>query len=176
MLKKLDIKVVLLVVVTLLVVIISYIFNSKQEIQDTKKMIVTNYSNFYTVDSCLYRFSTYLAEKNNENIWLILSDNYKKNNNINKDNILNIFENIDLDSTFVSKKMYYENISDSVTKYYVYGYIQKNQILDDDYIEKIEKRDIYYIVYIDNYNQTFSVEPYDGEIFNQNLDGENYEG
>ena len=66
MLKKLDIKIVLLVIVTAVVVIVSYIFNSKEKLEESEKYIVTNYSNFYTVDSCLYRFSTYLSEKNIE--------------------------------------------------------------------------------------------------------------
>lgn len=176
MLKKLDIKIVLLVIVTAVVVIVSYIFNSKEKLEESEKYIVTNYSNFYTVDSCLYRFSTYLSEKNIENLWLVLSDNYKENNNINKENVLTIFDEIDEDSTFVSRKMYYENINDNITKYYVYGLIQKNLIYDDAYTEKIEGKDAYYIVYIDSNNKTFSIEPYSGEIFIGDQDGGNNEG
>ena len=105
---------------------------------------------------------------------LVLNDNYKEENNITQENVLNFFENIHEGSTFVSKKMYYQNISDNITKYYVYGQVKANQIYDDADMIEIPYTDMYFIVYIDTVNKTFSVEPYSNEMF-LNLDGDTNE-
>ena len=61
--------------------------------------------------------------------------------------------------------MYYEQLNSGITKYYVYGEIQKNQIFDEGIDESIKGEDAYFIVYIDWENEIFSIQPYDGEIF-----------
>jgi len=96
---------------------------------------------------------------------LLIDENYKKKNNITEDNILDKFVNVEQDSTFKSNKMYYEEMKSGITKYYVYGQIQKNQIFDEDTEINIKGVDSYFIIYIDIENEIFSVEPYDGEIF-----------
>lgn len=161
---------IILVVITILVVILTNIFNKDEEQKENKIEIVTNYSNFYTVDSCLYRTITYIASKDSESLLSILSDKYKKENNIDSNNILSLFSSIEEDSIFMSKKMYYEKINSNITKFYVYGQVEKNQILDDELTLKNSYIDQYFIVYLDTTNKTFSVEPYDGNIF---IGGEN---
>ena len=61
--------------------------------------------------------------------------------------------------------MYYEELQSSITKYYVYGEILKNQIYDEGMDEIIKGQDAYFIIYLDWENEIFSVEPYNGEIF-----------
>lgn len=157
---------VILVVITIVVVIGTFIFNNvNKNKQDSEIKIVTNYSNFYTVNSCLYRVITYLNSNDRESLMLILDNNYKSENGVNIDNVTNLFGNIEEDSTFVSDKMYYQEINENITKYYVSGHIEKNQLYDDDYTNKLESRQAYFIVYLDSTNKTFSIEPYTGEIF-----------
>lgn len=162
---------IVLVIITILVVVLTNIFN-KEEQQENKIEIVTNYSNFYTVDSCLYRTITYIASKDSESLLYILSNDYKKEKNIDSSNIFSLFSSIEEDSIFISKKMYYEKINNNITKYYVYGQIEKNQIIDDELTLENSYIDQYFIVYLDTSNKTFSVEPYDGDIF---IGGENNE-
>ena len=42
-------------------------------------------------------------------------------------------------------------------------------------LNKEDTKDIYFIVYLDTENEIFSIEPYDGNVFINGLDGENNE-
>lgn len=156
---------IVLVIITILVVVLTNIFNKDNKVEEQKIEIVTNYSNFYTVDSCLYRTITYITAGDKKSVLALLSNKYKKENNINSSNVMDLFKSIEEDSIFVSKKMYYEEINSNIIKYYVYGHIEKNQILDDEFTQKREYKESYFIVYLDTTNKTFSVEPYDGDVF-----------
>ena len=173
---KSKLTAIILVIITLVVVISSFIFDNKNSVDETGKIkIVTNYSNFYTVNSCVYRAINYISSNNKENLLLILNDSYKKEKKINETNILNVFESIGENSTFVPKKMYYQEINENITKYYVYGNVQQNQIFDDGYTNKLDYKEMYLIVYLDTNNKTFSIEPYSKELFT-NIGGDNNEG
>lgn len=164
---------IILVIVTLIVVFISNFINNDEKVDVKEDInIVTNYSNFYTVNSCLYRVTTYLSLQDKEKIYLLLDDNYKSNNNVTEDNVLDLFEDVDSDSTFISKMMYYSKISENLTKYYVKGTVEKNQIYDDEPLDRQKQPEIYFIVYLDSSSKTFSIEPYNGKIF---IEGDNYE-
>ncbi len=156
---------IILAVIAVIILIVSNVVNNKNE--DKKSInIVTNYSNFYTVNSCLYRFITYLSSNDKQSLLLVLDENYKKKNKVNENNVIEIIGSVDADSTFVSQKMYYERLNKNITKYYVYGNIEKNQMDEDGTIDSESSNEKYFIVYLDSTNKTFSVEPYSGEIFN----------
>ena len=147
---------IILVIITIIVVCVSY-FTTKKELKEEEKNIeiVTNYSNFYTVNSCLYRVTTYLFSKNKDDMYLVLSDEYKKENKITKNNVLEVFPNITEKSTFDSRKMYYEVIDENIKKYYVEGVFTKNQIFDDNALIDLSEDKYYYIVYIDTLYNIF---------------------
>lgn len=159
---------IVLAVLALIVVIISLVTgNDNNKKDEFEPLIVTNASNFYTVNSCLYRTITYLSEKDKESLNLILSEEYKKENRVREENILNLFPNVEENSTFVSEKMYYETITSSITKYYVKGYVEKNSIMDNAPLKGKNHDSIYFIVYLNSSDKLFSIEPYDGEIFSE---------
>ena len=160
---KKDVLALVLVILVITVVILSIINQNKKNNTDNNISIVTNYNDFYTVDSCLYRTVTYLNTNDMDSLSLVLTDEYKKNNDIN--NIFNEYSNLPSDSTFASRKMYYEKVNNNITKYYVYGYALPNLFIENSNDYMRGKVDLYFIVYIDSDNLTFSVEPYDGEIF-----------
>ena len=163
---KSKIVAIILAIAAVSILIYTYFFDNKKEENKEDIRIVTNYSNFYTVNSCLYRLITYIASNDSDSLLLVLDEDYKLENNINKDNVLSVFNNnIDENSTFVSRKMYYEKLKGNITKYYVYGYVEKNQLFDEDFTNKLNYEDMYFIVYLDTVNKTFAVEPYSGEIF-----------
>ena len=164
---------IVLVVITLVVVIITNLFKENESISlDTDIYVVSNYSNFYTVNSCLYRAISYISTKDKNNLFLLLSEDYKKENNITEDDVLSLFSNVESDSTFVSNKMYYQKLNNDITKYFVKGYIEKNQIFDDDIISEQNREEVYFIVYIDSLNKIFSIEPYDGNLFIEGVKNE----
>ena len=157
---------IILVIVTIVVVILSMIFgssNNKNKASDIE--IVTNYSDFYTVNSCLYRVTTYITTKDTKSLITILDNKYKNKNNINESNVLDSFGDVEIDSTFVSRKMYFQKINSNITKYYVYGTIEKNEFENENYSTAQERVDSYFIVYLDSTNKTFSVEPYSKDLF-----------
>ena len=156
---------IILAILAVIVVIISLIAKDDAKKGHYDAVIVTNPSNFYTVNSCLYRFITYLSERDEESLNLILSEEYKKNNNISKENILDLFFDVKINSTFVSEKMYYETVTSNLTKYYVKGHIEANKIMDGVPLEDKDYDSVYFIVYLNTSNNLFSIEPYDGEIF-----------
>ena len=160
-----------LVILTILVVVVSFILDSNKSIEREKNLVVSP-SDFFTVNSCLYRTVSYVASSDTDSLLKVLDSNYKKKNNINSSNVLSKFSGITEDSTFVSRKMYYEKLSDSITKYYVYGIIEENILHDYDTVEESNDIDMYFIVKLDSEKMTFTIEPYDGEIF---VDGDSDE-
>lgn len=162
-----------LAILAIIVVIISLVTGNDKKKTNSAPVIVTNASNFYTVNSCLYRTITYLSEKDKESLNLVLSEEYKKENKIRKDDVLNLFPDVEANSTFVSEKMYYETITSNITKYYVKGHIEINSIMDDIPLQKQDYDSVYFVVYLNSSDKLFSIEPYAGEIFN---DGDINEG
>ena len=162
---------VFLVLLTIIVVVVSAIMkNNKTE--ESKISIVTNPSNFFTVNSCLNRTITYAFKKDEKALLSVIDDSYKKNNKITEQNVLNEIK-IYLDNpTFVSKKMYYKTINRNITRYYVSGIVEQNVIHDYDPIEKESSQYMYFIVNLDSKKGIFTIEPYDGTLF---MDGEKNE-
>ena len=159
---------IILPIVAIIVVILSFLFN-KKEPEKNDILIVNSASNYFTVNSCLYRVTTYISNNDTDSLLKVLNETYKKKNNITASNVLDKFQKIEKNSTFVSKKMYYEEINENVTKYYVYGVFRPNIIHDYTIVEQSEDLDAYFIVYLDSSKQLYSIEPYNGDLF---MDGD----
>lgn len=165
---KSKLTAIVLVIITIFVVILSLVTEKEEkEVVESKILIVNNYSEFYTVNSCLYRTITYIAENDYDNLMLLLTEDFKQTNKITENDVLDLFIEVELGSTFVSEKMYYEKFGEGLTKYYVSGHIELNKIIDDEIISREENEQVYFIVYLDSNNNLFSIEPYDGKIFKE---------
>ena len=161
-------KRVLAVILSIAVIaLIAYnLFFTKKEVEeqiDTATIsIVTDNSRFYTVSSCVVKFFAYMNSNNKDSIIKLLSEDYKTKNNINTSNLYSYVTKFKVHSSFAPMKMYSQKLSKYVTKYYVYGKSEEEGTnatgLSSDY---------YLIVYLDESSLTFSIEPYDGEIFNK---------
>ena len=156
----------LLVIVTICVLIFGIISNINKNNDEEKNEIsvVTNYSEFYTVDNCINRFVTALSSKDTDSLLKQLTSSYKKENNIDENSVITVLGNIEATS-FNTEAMYYETENDNVNKYYVKGTLIKEALDANMNINKQELKTYYLIVYLDNKKDTFSVEPYDGKIF-----------
>lgn len=161
---------IILVILVIVVVVVTYIIDNNKEEQNNDILIVTNASNFYTVNSCLYRTITYISTHDKESLLLLLPEEYKEQNKITPENVMDLFFDVSENSTFVSQKMYYEFITKNINKYYVQGYVQQNQLFDDEILTKQDYETVYFIVYLDSNENIFSIEPYDGKIFKEGLD------
>lgn len=168
---KSKLTALVLAILAIIVVVVNFIIdNNKKEETNNDIFIVTNASNFYTVNSCLYRTITYISSNDKESLLLLLPEEYKESNKITQNNVMDLFDNVSETSTFISEKMYYEYISNNISKYYVQGYIQENQLFDDELLTNQDYERAYFIVYLDTNKNIFSVEPYDGKIFKEGLD------
>ena len=157
--------IIILLFVTVFVVVFTYFLNKDKNNGENKINIVTNYSDFYTVNSCLYRVMTYVSSSEEDALLKILDSKYKSKNNIDKNNVMNLFKQVKNNSEFKSRKMYYQKINDNITKYYVYGSIETSEFQEEITADDISSVDAYFIVYLDSSHHTFSIEPYSGDIF-----------
>ena len=135
-----------------------FLFNNKKDntIIEEKKIyrLVKDYSRFFTVNSCIYRYFTYLSNKDVDSLLKVLNEDYIKKNNIDSNNLFDFVPNLDDNYSFTSTKMYSSKISDNYFEYYVYGYTTK-----DGYEIDLEKKYYYFRVDFDQENTTFSIMP-----------------
>lgn len=158
--KNKNILIILALVIVFIAIIIYKVFFGKSDEPDIN--IVKSSSKFYTVSNCVSRYLNYLYYEDTENMILLLDNSYKKKNHINNSNVFNNIDKLDGLYNFDARKMYEEIISDSITKYYVYGYLLKDDIDLNSYSDK---KDFYIIVYLNSDKLLYSVAPYDGELF-----------
>ena len=135
-----------------------------KELENKKVIsILKDYSRFFTLESCMYKYVAYLQSKDTDNLLLLLNDEYIKKNSVTKDNVLDFLGYLDGMNTFKAKKIYYENKNNNVIKYYVYGQVIE-EVIDNYTLTGIDK---YYIVYMDTKNMTYNIEPYEESLFNE---------
>lgn len=153
--------IVLVIIVCILGIYKLFFDKSKKETIDTETIsVVKNNDRFYTVTSCVNKYLTYLSSGDKDNLYLLLNENYKNENNITKENISN-FININIGNiSFNPYKMFEQRLSKNVYKYYIKGYIRK-----DTFSGVGPKEEFYIIIIMNQSNLTFSVMPYDGEMF-----------
>ena len=142
--------IITVIVVAALYGIYTLFFNKPKDETDNKidVVLVNDYNRFYTVSSCVTKYLNTLSSNNVENILTILDKNYKEKNNITEDNIYNYINKVDDVYSFSPRKMYYKETNNYITKYYIYGTIEKSTINQSD-----EAKDYYIIVYLDSQNR-----------------------
>ena len=156
--------VALFLVVAVLILCIYKLFFEKgienEKIDTTTISVLEDNNRFFTVSSCASKYINYLSIKDTDNLLILLSNEYKQKESINSDNIYESIGEINGTNTFVGKKIFEQRLSKNVYKYYVYGTIQ------EELMDSISPKSNYYLIAIlDEENMTFSIEPYDGEMF-----------
>ena len=163
-------RIILLIIFLGLCFISIYLYNSiysdrdKVEVSKSKYVLLSDYSRFFTVNSCIYKYIVYVENKDVKNIISVLDEKYKTAKNISDNNVFDYVDKLNGNYSFKSKKIYYEKVSDNKYIYYVFGSLYKETI---DGIENEEEK--YYLVNMDNENQLFSIAPYDGKIFKEDV-------
>lgn len=165
--KKKDNSTILMIISLILLVIfgLMHFLDHNEENVNNKEVeykLLNDYSRFFTIDSCVYKYITYVSNSKTEDILKVLDSNYVRDNNINSTNLYNYEGTLEGSYTFKTKKIYYEILNNNYIRYYVYGYLIQDSL---DSIGK--KEDYYVIVNLDSKNQLFSITPYDGTIFKE---------
>jgi len=145
-------------------IIVINIRNPKTEKPVPSKIILLdNYSRFFTVSNCAQSYINYLAKKDANTLNLLLSEDYKIQNNINQNNVLNKLELLTgSDYSFSARKIYKEDLSKAIVKYYIYGYLRETMM--DQYVKPT---DYYLVIIMDTKHFTYSVIPDDGTLFKE---------
>lgn len=157
---------IIICVILLCIVVLLFLNNGSNDDsilnEEPKYKLVSDYSRFFTIDSCVYKYITYLNGNKTDDLINILDEEYVNNNGINSNNVYNYVNKLSGNYSFKSKKIYYQVGNDKVIKYFVYGYL-----IEETIDGMGEKHDYYVIVNLDVENQLFSVTPYDGEMFKE---------
>lgn len=156
MIKSKKVQTLLVIIFAILMVILLFLLNDRQNKQkEMQYVIVDNASTFFTVASCANRYIEYVASKDIDKIKSVL------NSDFNAQDAINELNNVDGVSYYLkAKKIYQANMSKHNVKYYVYGLLRK-EIMDDIDIGV----PYYLIVDINTDDYTFSITPYNGEVF-----------
>ena len=150
----------LLLIVAAIIMRLSKNENVTENKEEESIAIVKNYNDFYTVNSCIYRYITFVKNKDANTLMKLLDDEFIKSNNINSTNLFNYLNTYEGNISFNSRKMYEEKVSNDITKYYVFGYVEK------DIIDSLpEQQEAYFVVKMDSKNKIFTIMPYSGELF-----------
>ena len=130
--------------------------NGQEQTQEqiTEVSIVKDRNDFFTVANCVAKYIPYLTQKDSENLYNFLDDEYKTQNNITKENVLNKIQTLDDFYKFKARQMYETKISDTITQYFVYGTLTVESTGDDE-----QETKFYISVKLDRQNNTFSVIP-----------------
>ena len=162
-----------LIIIPIIVVTISFIvFNSKNNNNvnnnsnnnEINYQLVKDYNRFFTINSCVYKYINYLSTNSTNKILNVLDNEYKKQNNINDNNLYNFVQKLNGNYSFTAKKIYLENNNNNIKKYYVYGYLTEETINGPG-----NKFDYYIIVNLDLENNLFSIIPDDGTLFKEGI-------
>lgn len=160
--KKKNITIVLTVITIIIYVGIFFILDEEEkEKSKLSAEIVTNYSEFYTVNACASKYINFLITKDKDALLNVLSDEYKNKNRITSLNVVDALPIIAPESGFAANRMYYEKLKDGINKYYISGYLEAGGEESDERNRTVS----YLIVYLDKENNLFSIEPYDGKEY-----------
>lgn len=159
-----------IVMIILILFLIGFlIFRIISSIESKKVEIVTSSSKFYTVSNCVSRYIYLLYSEDIDNLLLVLDNSYEKDNKVTKNNLLDKIGKLDSLYSFEARKIYQQEVNDDVIKYYVFGYLKKETL---DYVSDDEKKDFYLIVLLNSKKMTYSIIPYNGEIFVKEVNDE----
>lgn len=159
-------KIIAIVLVILVIIVLGinlFKDNDKDKI-DKSINLLEDRNRFFEVSNSVDKFIKFVSSRDNDSVYKILNEEYLKNNNITKENVLNIVPNISGNYVFGATSMYEQQLDKTTYKYYVKGYYYQETIDGNS-----SKTDYYVIVYFYTKSMTFSIEPYNGEMFEGDL-------
>lgn len=156
--------------IVLLLVIFINVKNNKKE-KDIIENITAINSNrlidrnrYYTVNSAITKYYSFLNLKDYENILKILNEKYIKTNNINKENVKNYLPNHDKNLSFKPGVMCVKSVKNGVYAYTIEGYN-----LAQNTGERLDK--IYYQVVLDGNASVFDLMPINEDSYKEACNG-----
>ena len=151
---------VVIIIILIAVFGISFIYakttegKADEETIDTTVTALSDVNRFFTIDSAISKYFSYVTSKNSESILKILDEDYIERNNITSSNIYNFVGNYNSNIKSNLEEAYQISSYNNIYKYYVKVGLKLETLYDSTLQEYA-----YYIVTINENELTFAVEP-----------------
>lgn len=160
-------KIEVVIIILLIAVFgISFIYaktterRAEDETIDTTVTALSDVNRFFTIDSAISKYFSYVTSKNSESILKILDEDYIERNNITSSNIYNFVGNYEANIKTSLEEAYQFSSYNNIYKYYVKVAL-KLETLYDSTLQGY----LYYIVTINENELTFAIEPISETIY-----------
>lgn len=154
-------KIEVIIIILLIAVFgISFIYakttegKADEETIDTTVTALSDVNRFFTIDSAISKYFSYVTSKNSESILKILDEDYIERNNITSSNIYNFVGNYNSNIKSNLEEAYQISSYNNIYKYYVKVGLKLETLYDSTLQEYA-----YYIVTINENELTFAIEP-----------------
>ena len=157
---------IVIIILLITVFAISFIYakttegKADEETIDTTVTALSDVNRFFTIDSAISKYFSYVTAKNSESILKILDEDYIERNNITSSNIYNFVGNYDANIKTSLEEAYQISSYNNIYKYYVKVGL-KLETLYDSTLQGY----VYYIVTINENELTFAIEPISETIY-----------
>ena len=133
---------------------------------DTTVIALADVNRFFTIDSAISKYFSYITSKDDASILTILDSDYIKRNNITASNVYDFVGEYDANISSNLEEAYQISSYNNIYKYYVKVVLRLETLYDSTLQEYV-----YYIVTINENELTFAMEPI-SEIIYSNKIGE----
>ena len=167
--EKIELSVVIILVVVLVFsfVYVKFTENKKEEETiNTEVVALADVNRFFTIDSAISKYFSYITLKDNESLLKILDEDYIERNNITASNISNYVGNYDDNIRSSLEEAYQVSSYNNIYKYYV-KVVLKAETLYESTLQGY----VYYIVTINENELTFAIEPISDIIYSNKVKG-----
>ena len=175
---KKNILIPIIVLLIFMIIVIILIMNMNKETNNEQQLIteqneqkvvkkVESASAYFTVQSCINKYISYVSSKNTDSILKTIDSEYIIKNNITEENVLEKVEQISVGTIFEANKMYEEEIDSDNKIYYVLGTLKQDGLENYTIIDN----NFCITVNMDFANNIFSIIPFgNGGLFDEKSD------
>lgn len=153
--EKIEIKIIMFLVLLTLLLVAIFGFNKKEG----KLELLKDSSEFYMISGCVNRYFLYQIDPDTDKVYTILNKDYKKEKNITLENIKDTISLETIMYTYDAKKIYKQQLSKNVFRYYVTGLAQPQTLEGNG--DTVTRK---FVVTLYHQNSTFDIKPYEGNI------------
>lgn len=171
---KLEVTIIIILVFAF---IISFIYmkirenKAAEEEINTEVIAVADVNRFFTIDSAISKYFSYVTSKNSESILKILDEDYIEKNNITASNVYNFVGNYESSMKTSLEEAYQVSSYKNIYKYYVKVKLKRETLYDSTL-----QGYIYYIVTINENELTFAIEPISEIIYTEKVEEDSNNG
>ncbi len=121
---------------------------------DTTVFALNDVNRFFSIDSSISKYVSYVSNKDVDNIIKVLDKNYKENNNISSSNVFDFVGNYNIGYISSTREIYQVSSNNNIYKYYA-----KVRLLEETFDSSTFIDNAYFEVTINENELTFAIAP-----------------